>query len=54
MRGHQDPKTTARDAILAPTGLCGMAAPRGEIVSARAKCKRGRDFHVELHVRCQH
>lgn len=30
--------------ILAPTGLCGMAAPRGEIAAARAAASRGALF----------
>src|SRR5579884_4128256 len=27
--------------ILAPTGLCGMAAPRGEVLAARASLRSG-------------
>src|SRR6266566_4680124 len=30
--------------ILAPTGLCGMAAPRGEILAARAANRTGTVF----------
>jgi L-lactate dehydrogenase (cytochrome) len=32
--------------ILAPTGLCGMAAPRGELVVARAAARAGTPFTV--------
>src|SRR2546421_11534682 len=30
--------------ILAPTGLCGMAAPRGEVLAARAALRTGTVF----------
>lgn len=47
---HVDPSTTVlgqrldTPLILAPTGLCGMAAPRGEVMAARAAVRAGSVF----------
>lgn len=34
--------------VLAPTGLCGMAAPRGEVLAARAAAKAGIPFTLSV------
>src|SRR5919201_6349487 len=47
---HVDQRTSvfgqplASPLILAPTGLCGMAAPRGEVLAARAATRTGTVF----------
>src|SRR5581483_10377862 len=37
-------RLTFRPRVLAPTGLCGMAAPRGEVLAARAATRTGTIF----------